>query len=111
MISSWATTESTLNRGGRAYGLSSASRLSIFLSYLLRHAPQAAGLDMAPHGWVSVTQLIQRVNATGKYRLDRAALEESVIADDKGRFLFGANRGQVWTGLRNPQRFECVRKE
>lgn len=64
-----------------------------------------------PHGWVSVTQLIQRVNATGKYRLDRAALEESVIADDKGRFLFGANRGQVWTGLRNPQRFECVRKE
>ena len=38
----------------------SASRLPIFLSYLLRHAPQVAGLDMPPHVWVSVTQLIQR---------------------------------------------------
>ena len=26
----------------------SASRLPILLGYLLRHAPQAAGLDMAP---------------------------------------------------------------
>lgn len=26
----------------------SASRLPIFLSYLLRHAPQVAGLDMPP---------------------------------------------------------------
>lgn len=25
--------------------------LPIFLSYLLRHAPQEAGLDMDSHGW------------------------------------------------------------
>ena len=46
----------------------SASRLPIFLSYLLRHAPQVAGLDMPPHGWVSVTQLIQREGAVSFQR-------------------------------------------
>ena len=41
-------------------------RLSIYLSYLLRHAPQDAGLEMDLRGWVFVEHLIQVINATGK---------------------------------------------
>ena len=70
-------------------------RLPIFLSYLLRHAPQAAALDMDSHGWVSVAQLIQMVNATGKYHLDRATLEEIVATDDKGRFRFSRDGQRI----------------
>lgn len=61
-------------------------RLSIYLSNLLRHAPQDAGLDMDLHGWVFVEQLIQGINATGKYRIDLERLKAIVATDDKGRF-------------------------
>ena len=42
--------------------------LPIFLSYLLRHAPQEAGLDMDSHGWVT---------------------------DDKGRFRFSEDGQRI----------------
>ena len=76
-------------------GQTKLEQLPIFLSYLLRHAPQAAGLDMDTHGWVSVAQLIQGVNAAGKYHLDRAALEEIVATDGKGRFRFSADGQRI----------------
>ena len=76
-------------------GQTKPERLPIFLSYLLRHAPQAAALDMDSHGWVSVAQLIRGVNATGKYRLDRATLEEIVATDDKGRFRFSRDGQRI----------------
>lgn len=69
--------------------------LPIFLSYLLRHAPQEAGLDMDSHGWVSATQLIQRINATGRYQLDREILEKIVATDDKGRFRFSEDGQKI----------------
>lgn len=61
-------------------------RLSKYLCYLLRHAPEAAKLDMDRHGWVSIAQLIQNVSATGKAHLTRELLEEIVATDDKGRY-------------------------
>ena len=69
--------------------------LPIFLSYLLRHAPQEAGLDMDSHGWVSATQLIQGINATGRYQLDWETLEEIVATDDKGRFRFSEDGQRI----------------
>ena len=69
--------------------------LPIFLSYLLRHAPQDAGLDMDSHGWVSATQLIQGINATGRYQLDWETLEEIVATDDKGRFRFSEDGQRI----------------
>lgn len=69
--------------------------LPIFLSYLLRHAPEEAGLDMDSYGWVSVAQLIQGINATGRYQLDRETLEEIVATDDKSRFRFSADGQRI----------------
>ena len=38
-------------------------RISKYLCYILRHAPSAASLDMDEHGWVTIDQLIENVNA------------------------------------------------
>lgn len=64
------------------------NKLSVYLSYLLRHKPEDAGLHMDIHGWVDVQELIRGVNASGKYKLSQTILEEIVAADEKGRYRF-----------------------
>ena len=54
----------------------SMTSLSVYISYLLRHQPQAAGLAMDAHGWVSVAELIDKVNAAGRYHITEAILDE-----------------------------------
>ena len=63
-------------------------RLSMFISFLLRHKPDEIGLDMDKHGWVSVDQLINGINKSGKYKIDIELLKEIVAADNKGRYRF-----------------------
>ena len=41
---------------------------------------------MDSHGWVSVAQLIENVNALGKAHLTLELLQEIVATDDKGRY-------------------------
>ena len=62
------------------------NNLSVYLSYLLRHDPDDAGLHMDVHGWVDVQELINGINARGKYSITRAVLEEIVAGDEKGRY-------------------------
>lgn len=64
------------------------NNLSVYLSYLLRHDPDDAGLHMDVHGWVSVQELINGINARGKYSVTRFVLEEIVANDEKGRYRF-----------------------
>ena len=73
----------------------SKEKTSIHLSYLLRHAPEAAELDMDHHGWVSVSQLISNVNASGKAKLSLALLQEIVATDNKGRYRFSADGKRI----------------
>lgn len=39
---------------------------SVFLSYILRHNPDAVGVGMDSHGWVFVEQLIDAINKDGQ---------------------------------------------
>ena len=73
----------------------SKKKTSIHLSYLLRHAPEAAELDMDRHGWVSVSQLISNVNASGKAKLTTEMLQEIVATDNKGRYRFSADGKRI----------------
>ena len=50
-------------------------QLSIYISYLLRHHPEAVGLEMDEHGWVFVEQLIEKINDEQKYSIDIDRLE------------------------------------
>ncbi len=61
---------------------------AVFVTRLLRHEPELAGLYMDSHGWVSVQELIDGVNAADGHILTAGMLEEIVRTDKKGRFRF-----------------------
>ena len=41
-------------------------KLSIFISLVLRHKPDAAGIKLDSHGWADVTELINGIRHTGR---------------------------------------------
>ncbi|WP_251862806.1 RNA 2'-phosphotransferase [Achromobacter sp. Marseille-Q4962] len=58
---------------------------SKFLSYVLRHEPQAIGIELDTEGWTDIDTLIARAAAAGK-PLTRALLDEVVSTSEKKRF-------------------------
>jgi putative RNA 2'-phosphotransferase len=70
------------------------TRVSKFLSLVLRHQPDTIGLELDPQGWVAVDDLIRRAGAHGR-RLTRAMIEEVVATNDKQRFSLSADRSKI----------------
>ena len=60
--------------------------VSIYLSLILRHKPEAAGIILDKHGWAKVDELIKGVSK--KYPIDKQILEEIVATDNKQRYSF-----------------------
>ena len=60
--------------------------VSIYLSLILRHKPEQAGITLDKHGWAKVDELIKGVRM--KYPLDMETLEEIVATDSKQRYSF-----------------------
>lgn len=58
---------------------------SKFLSYVLRHQPEAIGLTLAQDGWVDIDKLILHANQHGE-PLDQALIKQIVASSDKQRF-------------------------
>lgn len=58
---------------------------SKFLSYILRHEPQAIGLILDNEGWANIDELIALANQSGK-QLDRELIQQFVDTSDKKRF-------------------------
>ena len=50
---------------------------------------------MDVHGWVDVSQLIDNVNAAGKYSLSPDFLHEIVRTDDKQRYRFSSDGARI----------------
>ena len=74
-------------------------KMSVFLSLVLRHQPDAAGITLDEHGWADVEALIEGFQKTGR-PLDLEMLKEIVRTDEKGRYsmsedgtLIRANQG------------------
>ncbi len=61
------------------------TRLSKFLSYVLRHAPEEIGLVLGEGGWVATDDLIAKARAHGQ-DLTPDILREIVATNDKKRF-------------------------
>lgn len=61
------------------------TRTSKFLSYVLRHEPQAIGLTLDREGWADVGVLIDKAKAVGQ-TLDRELIRAVVTNSDKKRF-------------------------
>ncbi len=61
------------------------TRISKFLSLVLRHNPEEIGLTLDGQGWASVDDLIACAGRHGR-KLDRATIERVVSTNDKKRF-------------------------
>lgn len=66
-------------------------KLSVFISLVLRHKPDAAGIVLDEHGWANVEELISGINNTGR-NIDITILEEIVRTDNKQRYSFSEDK-------------------
>lgn len=66
------------------------NEVSKFLSYILRHQPEAIGLELDSEGWASIDALIAGAAGQGQH-LDRQLIEAVVETSDKKRFALSAD--------------------
>ncbi|MDE7212381.1 MAG: RNA 2'-phosphotransferase [Lachnospiraceae bacterium] len=66
-------------------------KLSIFLSLVLRHNPDAAGISLDEHGWADVEELLEGICKTGR-KIDKEMLAEIVATDQKQRYSFNPEK-------------------
>lgn len=65
---------------------------SKFLSFVLRHKPEAIGIVLDREGWADIDKLILCAQKAGK-RLTRALLDTVVATSDKKRFSYSVMVG------------------
>lgn len=70
------------------------TRLSKFISLVLRHKPEAAGITLDRYGWAEVNALLSGCNAAGK-PIDMETLERIVRTDEKGRYSFSDDHTRI----------------
>ena len=63
------------------------TRISKFLSQVLRHQPETIGIQLDEHGWTPVDILLDKMKAHG-YAVTPEMLEEVVATNSKKRFAF-----------------------
>ena len=67
------------------------TKLSRYISYLLRHNPGDLDLSMDSNGWVSCKELIDKIHKQGCYIINMDVLKLIVRDDDKQRYAFSKN--------------------
>lgn len=72
-------------------GKGAQDNLSVFISLVLRHKPDAAGIALDGHGWADTAKLLDGIRSTGRY-IDMGMLEEIVRTDEKGRYSFNEDK-------------------
>ena len=68
-----------------------SDKLSVFISLVLRHEPDAAGITLDEHGWANVEDLLVGINNSGR-KIDMETLEEIVKTDSKQRYSFNQDK-------------------
>lgn len=68
-----------------------SDKLSVFISLVLRHKPEAAGICLDEHGWADVDELLKGINDTGR-TINMDILEEIVRTDNKQRYSFNEDK-------------------
>ena len=63
---------------------------SKYISYILRHKPEAIGITLDEHGWANVDELIDGVSKTHPLTFDE--LEKIVQTDEKQRYSFNEDK-------------------
>ena len=68
-------------------------RASRFLSLVLRHKPEAAGITLDEHGWANVDELLKGMQK--RYALTMDKLEQIVRYDNKQRYSFNDDHTRI----------------
>lgn len=69
-------------------------KLGRFLSLVLRHKPEAAGIELDGHGWADVEKLLDGVRRTGR-RGYMDTLERIVRENNKQRYSFNGDGTKI----------------
>jgi len=67
------------------------TKISKFLSLVLRHEPEKIGLKLDAEGWTSVSDLLSRLTVEGR-SITLEELQTVVVMNDKQRFSFSDDR-------------------
>ncbi|WBX77670.1 RNA 2'-phosphotransferase [Tenacibaculum ovolyticum] len=70
------------------------TKLSKFLSLILRHAPEKIGIELDAAGWTSVADLLLKMNSN-KQVIDFEILQFIVETNKKKRFGFNADKTKI----------------
>jgi putative RNA 2'-phosphotransferase len=71
-----------------------ATHVSKFLSFVLRHKPEAIGLTLGPQGWVEVAELLAKAEAAGTV-ITVEQLKQVVAGNDKKRFVLNEDATSI----------------
>lgn len=69
------------------------TEISKYMSFILRHRPEAIGLTLDEHGWAEVDPFIEGI--AKRYPFDRKLLEEIVQKDSKKRYSFSEDKTKI----------------
>lgn len=70
-------------------------KISKYLSYILRHAPQSIQLAIDDQGWVEIDELIQNALRFDQILLSKAEIIAVVAASDKQRFKLNMDQTKI----------------
>ncbi len=71
------------------------TQTSKFLSYVLRHNPDALGLELDPGGWADVDTLLERSRRLSGRSLSRSHIEHVLAAGEKTRFTLSEDGTKI----------------
>ena len=71
-----------------------STKISKFLSLVLRHAPETLGIKLDSAGWVSVEDLMEKMNLNGQ-SVDFKVLQYIVDSNSKKRFAFNHDKSKI----------------
>lgn len=72
------------------------NEISKFLSFVLRHKPDAIGLVLDANGWADIDELVCKANSSGKVtNLNYFLVREVVDNSDKKRFIISDDEQRV----------------
>ena len=69
------------------------TRISKYISLILRHKPEVIGIHLDAHGWADVNALLAGISK--KYPINRDILEEIVQSDEKQRYSFSEDGTKI----------------
>ena len=70
------------------------SKISKYISLILRHKPEEIGLKLDEHGYLSVLDLIEGINKSYE-GFSMNDLERIVKEDSKGRYSFNEDKSKI----------------